>query len=372
MILKKAAFSSFARKVKAEGKQVVVYGAGVIGETVAPYWLHEYGLDRDVLCYVDTDDHKQGKMIQIGSRAVPVMPLTALERPCGDCVILITVSAFASVVQLLERLPEAENMEIYFLPLMLLDAAHALKQGGVVKTGDQALIPKKIHYCWFSRSPIPDRIQECMNTWKRFCPDYEIVRWDESNYDIGKSTYMKQAYAHRKWSFVSDFARLDILYRHGGIYLDTDVEMLRSPDALLYQPGFCGVEKWGFVNTGAGIGAYPGNPIVKAMLDFRKRAVFVRDDGTLNLTTCGYYETLPLIALGLKPGGDTQTVGGGKMTVYASEFFQPFDYVSGETHITQNTFSIHHFSGTWLGRGAALAREKTHREFGEFMSRLEE
>lgn len=372
MILKIGTITDFAQHVQNSGKKIILYGAGVIGEVIAPYWLHKHSLEDAVLYYIDVDIHKQGKTIPIGSRTVPVEPLTALEKPCGDCVILITVSVFESVVQALEQLPGTENVEIYFLPVMLLDKAHTLKQGGVIKTSERPLIPKKIHYCWFSEKPIPDKLQECMNTWRRFCPDYEIIRWDEHNYDVEKSKYMKQAYACGKWSFVSDFARLDILYQHGGIYLDTDVELLRSLDELLYQPGFCGVEKWGFVNTGAGIGAYPGNPIVEAMLDFRKKATFVRDDGTLNLTTCGYYETLPLIALGLKPGGDTQTVGGGKMTVYASEFFQPFDYVSGETHITQNTFSIHHFSGTWLGRGAALAREKTRREFGEFVSRLEE
>ena len=334
--------------------------------------MHEYGLDKNVLCYVDADFHKQGKTIQIGSGAVPVEPPAVLERLCGACVILITVSAFEPVVQFLETLPGLKNVEAYFLPVMLLDNTHAPKEGGVVKISKRPLISKKIHYCWFSGNPIPEPLQRCMDSWRRFCPDYEIIRWDESNYDVEKSTYMKQAYTSGKWSFVSDFARLDILYQHGGIYLDTDVELLRSLNTLLYQPGFCGVEKWGFVNTGAGIGAYPGNPAVKAMLDFRKKDVFVRADGTLNLTTCGYYETRSLIALGLKPGGDTQVVGGGEMTVYASDFFQPFDYVSGETHITPNTFAIHHFSGTWLGPGAASAREKTRQKFGEFVSRLEE
>lgn len=371
MILKKAAFPGFARKVKAERKRVVVYGAGVIGQTIAPHWMHEYGLDKNVLCYVDADFYKQGKTIQIGSGTVPVEPPTVLERLCGACVILITVSAFEPVVQFLETLPGLKNVEAYFLPIMLLDNTHAPKEGGVVKTSERPLIPKKIHYCWFSGNPIPEPLQRCMDSWRRFCPDYEIIRWDESNYDFGESLYMRQAYERQRWSFVSDVARQDILYRYGGIYLDTDVELRRSLDELLYQPAFCGVEKWGIVNTSLS-GACPGNPVVRAMLDYRKGRPFLYEDGGENQMSSGYYDTLPLIHRGMRPNGETQLIADSMMTVYASEFFQPFDYVSGETHITPNTFAIHHFSGTWLGPGAASAREKTRRKFGEFVSRLEE
>lgn len=370
MILKKGTFCDFARKVRAEEKRIIVYGAGVIGEASSPYWLHEYGLDGNVLCYVDSDVHKHGKTIRIGSREVSVTPLAALRERRGEYAILITVSAFEPVVQALERLPETEDAEAWFLPVMLLDIAHAPKQGGVIKTSERTLIPKKIHYCWFSGTPIPDKLRGCIDSWKRFCPDYEIIRWDEGNYDFGKSLYMRQAYERQRWSFVSDVARLDILYRHGGIYLDTDVELRRSLDELLYQPAFCGVEKWGIVNTSMS-GAQPGNLVVRAMMDYRKDRPFLYKDGGENWMSSGYYDTLPLIQKGMRPNGETQLIAGSMMTVYAAEFFQPFDYMSGETHITQNTFAIHHFSGAWLGQEAALEREKTRQRFGEFIDRLE-
>ena len=370
MILKKGTFAKFSQQVKASEKRIIVYGAGVIGEAVAPYWLHEYQLDEAVLCYVDADSHKQGRSVQLGSRSVPVESLSLLTEQRGNYILLITVSAFGPVVESLEQLPEMEDTEAYFLPIMLLDIAHTPREGGVIQTSNTPLIPKKIHYCWFSGNPIPEPLQMCIDSWKKYCPDYEIIRWDESNYDVEKNLYMKQAYEHQKWGFIPDFARLDILYQHGGIYLDTDVELLRNLNELLCQPAFCSTEKWGTVNTGGSSGAAPGNPIIKKMLDFRKDALFLQEDGTFNLTTCGYYETLPLVANGFKSNGETQIIASGQMVVYASEFFQPFDYMSGETHTTKNTFSIHHFSGTWLGPMAAKEREKTRRKFQEFQKRL--
>ena len=270
MRLKKGTFSDFAQRVKGTGKKVIVYGAGVIGQTVAPYWLREFGLENDVLCYVDADANKQGKTVPLGEREVSIEGLDAFDRLEDSPIVLVTVSAFEPVAAALEKISALDAAECYFLPVMLVERAHSLKSEGVVKTSEKQLIPKTIHYCWFSGNPIPDTLKRCMETWEKFCPDYEIVRWDESNYDISWSPYMVQAYERKKWGFVSDVARLDILYRYGGIYLDTDVELLKSLDELLYQPAFCGIEKWCVVNSGGCSGTQPGNSLIKAMLDFRQ------------------------------------------------------------------------------------------------------
>lgn len=370
MILKKGTFAEFAQRVKTLKKQVIVYGAGVIGETIAPYWLHEYQLDEAVLCYADADSHKQGRSVQLASRAVPIESLEALTVQGGNYILLVTVSAFEPVVRSLEPLSGMEDTEVYFLPVMLLDMAHSPKKSGVIRTSDVPLIPKKIHYCWFSGNPIPEPLNMCIESWNKFCPDYEIIRWDESNYDIHKNLYMEQAYTHKKWGFISDFARLDILHQHGGIYLDTDVELLRSLDALLYQPAFLGVETWGTVNSGGCCGAQPRNPVISQLLENRKAAALVRRDGSLDLTSNGVYETKPLLKLGMRVNGTTQVIADGMMTVYSSDFFHPFDYMSGETKITENTFSIHHFSGTWLGPEAVKEREKTRQRFQNFKKRM--
>lgn len=370
MILRHGLFSDFVQRIKESGKKIIVYGAGMIGQTVAPYWLDQYQLDERVLCYVDADANRQGQMVELASNSIPVMPLTALKKHRGAYVLLVTISAFESAVQALEQMPETEDAEAYFLPLMLLDIAHTPKADGVVRTSGRQLIPKTIHYCWFSGKPIPEPLKKCMESWKKRCPDYEIVRWDEGNYDISWNRYMQQAHARQKWGFIPDVARLDILYRYGGIYLDTDVELLRSLNELLYQPAFCGVEKWGTVNFGGCSGAQAGNPVVKAILDSRKNAAFSDDNGQLNLTTCGYYETIPLIKKGMAVNGKTQRIDGGLLTVYSSDFFHPFDYMSGETKITENTVSIHHFSGSWLGPEAAVERKRTRQKYKQFLSHL--
>lgn len=368
---KKGSLEAFSRRIKEADKKVIVYGAGVIGQIAAPYWFREYQMEEDVICYVDVDPKKQEQTVKLGSREVPIRPLSALEEECGRYILLVAVSAFEPVVQALEQIPGMRDTEVYFLPIMLVDIAHTPKKGGVVRSSDTQLIPKKIHYCWFSGNPIPQELQKCIDSWKRFCPDYELVRWDESNYDIHKSPYMEQAYAYKKWGFIPDYARLDILYQHGGIYLDTDVELIRNLDELLYQPAFCGVEKWGTVNFGGCSGAQPKNPVVKSVLDARETVPFINADKQLNLATCGYYETSPLVQHGLKVNGETQVIGNGRMTVYAAEFFHPFDYMSGETRVTKNTHSVHHFSGSWLGENAAAERQKTKKEFKTFLEKLE-
>lgn len=371
MRLKKDSLQGFAQRMKAEKGKIAIYGGGAIGQTVAPYWLCKYGLEEQVLCYGDADSRKQGTTVTVGGRAVPVLSPQALAEQGKGCTLLITVSAFDAVVEALEKIPGLEETEAYFLPVMLIERAHALQGSGVVKTSSTPLIPKKIHYCWFSGNPIPDSLQRCIETWKEFCPDYEIVRWDESNYDISWSPYMVQAYERKKWGFVPDVARLDILYRHGGIYLDTDVELARNLDELLYQPAFCGVEKWGFVNFGGLSGACRGNPVLGKMLDYRNTISFVMPDGTWNLTTCGSYETKPLADMGFRPDNSVQELSAGALNVYSSDFFHPFDYMSGETVRTENTFSIHHFSGTWLGEGAAEERRRTRERYQQFLSEME-
>lgn len=369
MRLKRGTFASFAQRVAESGRRIIVYGAGVIGEAVAPGWLSRYGLEEAVLCYVDADERKHGREIRLGSRSVPVKSLAALREE--NDLLLITVSAFEPVVRALERVPGTEEAETYFLPIMLLENAHAPGKDGVVRTGEQPLIPKKIHYCWFSGRPMPDKLRRCIDSWRRMCPEYEIYRWDENNYDVEKDPYMRQAYEHQKWSFVSDVARLDILYRSGGIYLDTDVELLRDLNELLYQPSFFSTEKWGIVSS-AVFGAQAGNPVIRSMLEDRKGSSFLYADGSQNLTSSGAYDTRSLVRQGLDVTAGTQVIAGGKAVVYASDFFQPFDYISGMTNLTENTFAIHHFSGGWLSGEEAERRAATRRRYQEFLSRLEE
>ena len=122
-------------------------------------------------------------------------------------------------------------------------------------------IPKVLHYCWFGGAPKPKNIQNCIRSWKKYCPDYEIIEWNEQNFDVSQSLYTRQAYDARRWAFVADYARLKILYEQGGIYMDTDVELLRSLDDLLVYPAFFGFQHNNEVATGLGFGAEARSPV---------------------------------------------------------------------------------------------------------------
>ena len=210
------------------------------------------------------------------------------------------------------------------------------------------MIPKKIHYCWFGGNAIPERDLKCIESWKKFCPGYEIIRWDESNYDITKNRYMKEAYEAKKWGFVSDFARLDVIYEHGGIYLDTDVEIIRNIDDLLENKAFMGFEVGGkFVAPGLGFGAEPKTQLIgKMMMDLYSDRVFKVGENELDTTPIPKLSTDYLMQkYGIKTNDEMQTIEGVK--IYPSEYFCPIDYSTDTITITANTYSIHHYHASW-------------------------
>lgn len=365
MVIKKATYSQFANKVKGKNLQIIVYAAGAMGQVVAPYFFEKYGLEENVLCYVDADDGKSGETVQLVSRAVSIKPVGFLESCPEDGVILVASNAFYSILEVLNKIRALDGTEAFILPLMQM-LENSVENKKWVKQSDIQRIPKRIHYCWFSGNPIPPMLEKCIESWYQYCPDYEITRWDESNYDINKHLYTKQAYENKKWGFVPDIVRLEILYECGGIYLDTDVELIRCLDELLYQEAFCGVERSGLVNFGGCSGAASGNEVIKEILEKRLNIPFVKSNGTLNLITCGLYETKPLLAKGLQLTNKVQNIDG--LTVFPSEFFHPYDYTSGELHITENTFAIHHFNGGWLDEKSRENKRKTSEFFKKIMS----
>lgn len=223
-------------------------------------------------------------------------------------------------------------------------------------------IPKIIHYCWVGEKPKPQSVLYCIESWKRCCPDYEIREWNESNYDFTKNEYMRQAYEAKKWGFVPDYARLDIVYEHGGIYLDTDVEMLRSFDELLGQDGFMGFENTGdgeyFVNCGHGFGAVPHHEVIRTARDLYDTMSFLNADGTPNLLASPHFTTQSLREFGLVQENRDQQLPG--MTVYASDVLCPKNFRTGKIKKTQRTVSIHHFTASWVDE--KIKKEMAHQQ----------
>lgn len=208
------------------------------------------------------------------------------------------------------------------------------------------MIPKKIHYCWIGGNPLPELAIKCIESWKKYCPDYEIIEWNESNYDFHKNRYMGEAYDEKKWGFVPDYARLDIIYEYGGVYLDTDVEMLKPFDDLLNYQAFAGMEKPGMVALGLGFGAEPHNPLIKEMMEYYEGRSFYNENGSLDTAASPRIQTATLLEHGLKEEDVVQEIDG--MKIYSCEYFCPESPFTGKTEITANSYSVHHYMGSWL------------------------
>lgn len=224
-----------------------------------------------------------------------------------------------------------------------------------IETITEEFIPKTIHYCWFGNNPLPESMQKCLDSWHRFFPGYQIKVWNESNFDVNMLPYTSEAYKAGKYAFVSDVARFWILYHEGGLYFDTDVEVISSFDDIIAKGAFMGVEsrcKEGQlpdVNPGLGLGAEKGNPVLKAIFDYYKTLHFSNNTGEKNIETVVTHTTHVLAdQFGLKSSNDIQELEG--ITIYPMDYFCPFDDLTGVLKPTENTHSIHWFAKTWTDR----------------------
>lgn len=227
------------------------------------------------------------------------------------------------------------------------------------------MIPKRIHYCWFGRGEKPKLAKRCIASWKKYCPDYEIIEWNEDNFNIAAYPYAAYCYRQRKWAFLSDFVRLVVVEAHGGLYFDTDVELLRKPDFLLEHEAFFGFENNVHVATGLGFGAVPHQGTIIAMLNQYLMLESDRD-GNFPIIGCPVLNTAALIEMGLQCSGRRQTVAGAE--IYPAEYFNPYESSTGRLRRTKETVSIHWYSMSWLSRGQILRSKFTrpfHRLFGD-------
>lgn len=213
---------------------------------------------------------------------------------------------------------------------------------------------KILHYCWFGGKEKPKLVTDCIASWKKVMPDYEIKEWNENNFNIDECTFAAQAYADRNFAFVSDYVRAKVLFENGGIYLDTDVETLKSFDPFLNDGMFVGFEEKNFVGTCV-IGAEKENPLMKEYLDFYSSHSYFNEDGSKYKDTNVVLLTSLLEKKGLVRNDEKQTVDG--VTVYPRTYFSPYDYINGISYITADTVSIHHFAQLWLPKKSRIKGE---------------
>lgn len=223
------------------------------------------------------------------------------------------------------------------------------------------MIPKIIHYCWFGGKPLPKDVLDCIKTWEKYCPDYEIKRWDESNFDVNSHPFMKAAYEAKAWAFVSDYARLKVVYDNGGIYLDTDVELLKNTDFLLENQCYIGIQQpESLCTTGLGFGAQKSSPVVQKMMECYDSISFT--DQEKNTFACPWLNDRVIRSLGKISNEDVTYLN--EVTVYPPRFFDPLSTGNTKNLLCDDTVSIHHYAATWAGNKQKWKR-KLIRLFGE-------
>lgn len=212
------------------------------------------------------------------------------------------------------------------------------------------MIPKIIHYCWFGGKPLPKSAIKCINSWKKFFPDYEIKEWNESNFDVNMIPYTKEAYAAKKYAFVSDFARFWILHEYGGIYFDTDVEVIRSMDDIVAKGAFMGFEKQTtisqkdyYIAPGLGLACEPKHELWHEIIKTYQELLYFSPDK--QGTVCSIISNI-LKLRGIKLDGFYAEYS--SITLYPADYFCPQAMMGAPIEITENTRSVHHFDCTWL------------------------
>lgn len=226
------------------------------------------------------------------------------------------------------------------------------------------MIPKVIHYCWFGKGEKPKLAKKCIASWKKYCPDYEIIEWNESNFDINSNCYIKEAYEAKKYAFVTDYVRLFVMYNYGGVYMDTDVELVKNLDAFLQNKAFSGFESSNAIPTGI-MACEKNFELFGYLLKYYDNKHFLNADGSYDTTTNTFTITEMCKEYGLILNNEYQVING--FVLYPNDYFCPFENETGILKKTDNTVAIHWFAKSWVSDNNKKLLKYTrllHRLFG--------
>jgi hypothetical protein len=236
---------------------------------------------------------------------------------------------------------------------------------GKKEQGLALLIPKIIHYCWFGENKMPEDEARYVEGWKSKLIDYEFKLWNENNFDVDAVKFTKHAARAKKWGFITDYVRAYAVYHYGGIYLDTDVEVIKPFDDLLKTNiCFCGFEDESYINPGLVFAGERGCSIVKELMDAYSNFNIINKNGSLNLIPIPKIFTDILLKYGLQQNNSHQNIG--RITVYPTEYFCPKSFKTGILNVTGNTYSIHHFKGSWVSEDAMKENRKRWNIFAQY------
>ncbi|MBD5550031.1 MAG: hypothetical protein HDQ96_02470 [Lachnospiraceae bacterium] len=344
-------------------KKIVCFGAGkMLLNFIRDYM--ELEIEKEIVLILDNDTEKDGTQINIRGQKINVISIEKFCRnyPLKDFILLISCADAISVYEQLQLIDNLKDAECCILPFVRGMTNEADERNRYypenLRVYDNPVIPKVIHYCWFGGKEIPAQNKEWMASWKRYCPDYEIIEWNESNYDVSKNKYMYEAYQAGKWGFVSDYVELDIIYHYGGIYLDTDVEIIKNLDELLYEDAFMGIDGSKNISLGLGFGARTHFRIIKELMDEYDSRSFYNPDGSMNVTAAPTLQISFFNNLGYINNGEYQKID--KLVVYPEKVLSGKCNYTGKISPTKDTFLIHHYDGSWAADEKKNRVKKMH------------
>lgn len=352
-----------------KGKDILCWGEGKHFRNLTYPFLVSSGLVDNLRGFVEAN----GSSKTFGNVTYPCMKKADLENCNKNTILLISVVGYQEILSQLAADPKIA--EIDAIPSIYLEA---LYEDYLMLTTDmppvnyrknpEPQIPKIIHTFWFSDQPdkpLPKKYQICLDSWKKYAPDYEIKIWDLSTYHAKNCTFYDQAVEQKYWAFASDYARADVLRRYGGIYMDLDVEMLRPIDDLLYNDAYMSFESLNRIECGSGMGARKGHPIIEEICESYEKRPFIKADGGLDMSTCPVRFTKVIEQHGLKKNGGFQFVD--DITIYPFEVLTGKSFDTGIVYRTERSYTLHHHNGSWVPGTAKDALRKRYREIGKFL-----
>ena len=322
------------------------FGCGLQGTRILNM-MENWGYRETIVAFTDNNRKRVGGRISNGVLSYPIVSVSEFVNAVSpEDVIIICCADVVNIFEQLDQYDNLSNVVCFNLGELGLQQLIVSDYEKVVRESEEPIIPKIIHYFW-GGNPMPDLMKRNIERWHELCPDYEIRQWNEHNYDVSKNRYMQQAYEADKWGFVPDYARLDIVYQYGGIYLDTDVSMVRRPDELLYQRCFAIKDASFFLNAGASFGAMAGMGIIRELRDYYDTAEFIFDDGSINRQPAQYHAYQVMRKYGYRVNDRFQQIEG--MNIYPMIMAGTNAYTM-QMRITEHTFFLHYGTATWLDK----------------------
>ncbi len=350
-----------------KNKDIFCFGSGKHFKNITCPFLRESGLLSNLKGFIDTN----GDVVIDGHAYRSIRKSDLAKTDFDNTVVLIAVTGYREILSQFGSDPVLSKIKA--IPSIYPEALYedrlllsAKKPPLGFRKNDTPKIPKVIHTFWFSGDPLPKLYRDCLKSWEKNAPDFEIRIWDLSTYKPGECVFFKQAIEHKNWAFASDYARVDVLRRYGGVYMDLDVEMLRPIDDLLYNDAYMSFESLGRIECGSGMGAQPGNRIIDEICKSYEERPYLKEDGSWDNSTCPVRYTQVIEKHGLVKNGGFQFVD--DVTIYPFEVLTGKSFDTGIIYRTELSYTLHHHTGNWVPDKAHDAMEKRYREIREFVA----